>query len=93
MVATLVVGLSENSRIKRKITGAKLTLEQTLLAMLTDEVNIVIWQRTKDGQRGKNRPESIYKKLMGLDKKKQKEELKSFETAEDFERWYKAKMR
>lgn len=92
MVATLVVGLSEDSRIKRKISGAKLTLEQILLALITDGINIRIWQQTKDAQKGKNRPESIYKKLMGLDKKR-KEELMSFETAEDFERWYKAKMR
>ena len=92
MVATLVVGLDDSSRIKRKITGAKLTLEQTLLAVIADEINIRVWQQTKDGQKGKNRPESIYKKLVGLDKK-QKDELKSFETIEEYERWYKAKMR
>lgn len=92
LVATLVVGLSENSRIKRKITGLKLTLDQILLAMIADGINIRIWQHTKNGQKGKNKPESIYKKLMGLDKK-QKEDLMSFETPEEFEKWYKAKMR
>lgn len=92
LVATLVVGLDSNSRIKRKLSGAKLTLEQSLLALLVDGVNIQIWQRTKDGSKGKNKPESLYKKLMGLNSV-QKEELKSFKTIDDYERWYKAKMR
>lgn len=92
LVATLVVGLDENSRIKRKISGAKLTLEQTLLAVIADGINTRIWQQTKDGQKNKNRPESIYKKLMGLDKTKKKE-LNSFETIEEYEKWYSEKMR
>lgn len=92
LVATLVVGLDDSARIKRKISKTKLTLEQSLLAFVADGINILIWQKTKDGYKGKNKPESIYKKLMGLDKK-QKEELMSFNTVEDYEKWYKAKMR
>ena len=91
MVATLVLGLDNNSRIKRKLAGVKITLEQSLLALILDGINILIWQRTKDGSKGKNRPESVYKKITS-DKVK-KEELKSFKTAEEFEQWYKSKMR
>lgn len=92
LVATLVVGLDSNSRIKRKLAKSKLTLEQSLFALIIDGINILIWQRTKDGSKGKNKPESLYKKLMNLDNKP-KEELKSFKTIDEFEKWYKAKMR
>lgn len=91
LVATLVVGLDDSSRIKRKISKTKLTLEQSLLAFIADGINILIWQKTKDGSKGKNKPESIYKKLMGLEKKK--EELMSFDSVADYEKWYSAKMR
>ena len=92
MVATLVVGLSDNSRIKRKISGSTLTIEQSLFALICDGINTRIWQQTKDGSKGRNRPGSVYKKLMGIDKKTKKE-LMSFKTAEEYEKWYKAKMR
>ena len=86
-----MVGLGDDSRIKRKISKAKLTLEQSLLALIADGISILIWQRTKDGSKNRNRPESIYRKLLGLDKKK--EELRSFDSVEEFEKWYSAKMR
>ena len=92
MVATLVVGLNEHSRIKRKLADNPLTLEQSLLALLCDGIHTIIWQRTKDGSKGKNKPESLFKKLMGIDKKPKKE-LMSFKTVEDYEKWYKSKMR
>ena len=87
-----MVGLSDNSRIKRKISGAKLTIDQSLNALMLDALYIQIWQQTKDGRKNKNKPESVYKKLMGLEKK-QYEDLKSFDSIDDYERWYKAKMR
>lgn len=92
LVATLVIGLSDSSRIKRKISGMKLTLEQSLLALIADGINTRIWQNSKDGQKNRNRPDSILRKLMGTDKKI-KHELMSFRTPEEYERWYKAKMR
>lgn len=92
LVATLVVGLSDNSRIKRKISGAKLTLEQTLMAVIADGIQILVWRGSKDGQKNKNKPDSIYKKLLGIEDKK-KDDLMVFESADDYEQWYKAKMR
>lgn len=92
MVATLVIGLNDDSRIKRKITGNRLTLEQSLLALIVDGVNKLVWLRTKDGIKGRNQPQSLFKKLMGMESKPKKE-LMSFKTAEEYEAWYKAKMR
>jgi hypothetical protein len=90
-VATLAVGLPRNSRVKRKISGIDLDLNEMMMAMMVDSLNILIWQNTKDGQKNRNRPESIYKRLMGLDKKL-KDELMSFDSIEEYEKWRKAKM-
>lgn len=89
LVATLSCGLSDSSRIKRKISGMKITFDQMLLAILVDGVNGLLWQRSKDGAKNRNRPESLFKKLTGQDK--EKDELEVFESIEDFERWYKSK--
>lgn len=90
LVATLCCGLPDNSRTKKKITKQKLTLIEMLLSLLVDGINIMIWQKTKDGAKGRNKPESLFRKLLDLDKK-QKDELQSFTSVDDFEAWYKDK--
>ena len=87
MVATLACGLSENSRIKRKISKRTIDLEQTLLAIIADRLGIIAWQRSRDGQKNRNRPKSILEVLLGQDKKK--DELEVFTDQESFEEWYK----
>lgn len=91
-LAKLAEGLSLDSRIKRKIANSKLTLNEALNALLLDKMSILVWQRSKDGIKGRNMPESVYRKLMGLDDKP-KDDLEKFATEEDFEEWYKSKMR
>lgn len=91
-IATLANGLNDDSRIKRKIGEKRLTLTEALLATLIDKINILVWQRTKDGIKGRNMPISILRKLEGLEDKP-KDDLNKFETEEDFEEWYKSKMR
>lgn len=87
IVATLAVGLPDSSRIKRKYSGINLTLEQMLLAMLVDGVNISIWQR--GGGKKSRKPMSIFKKL--TEKEKPKDELMSFRSPEEYEKWIKRK--
>ena len=82
-MATLAVGLPDSSRIKRKYSGINLTLEQMLLAMLVDGVNISIWQR--GGGKKSRKPMSIFKKL--TEKEKPKDELMSFRSPEEYEKW------
>lgn len=91
-LADLAQGLSEDSRIKRKIINKKLTLAESLQAIMIDKLSILIWQKTKDGAKGRNIPESIYRKLEGLEKKP-KDELQSFRTEKEFMEWYNSKMR
>lgn len=91
LVATLCIGLPDFSRIKRRIAGIKIDLNQMLLALVVDGINTLIWQNTKDGMKGRNKPESIFKKL--TDEQKPKDEYEKFDTVEDFEKWYQSTVR
>lgn len=84
MVASLVFGLGENSRIKRKIAGQKLTLEQIILVRIYDEVAWLKWAQTKDGQHGTNRPEPLLQKLLQSDKKEN--EYNGYASGDDFQK-------
>ncbi|MBR4406079.1 MAG: hypothetical protein IKT30_06865 [Bacteroidaceae bacterium] len=89
LVATLSVGLSNDSRIKRKIIKQKVEFRDLLLALLIDGVNTLIWQNSKDGAKNRNRPESLFKKF--TEENKPKEELEVFGSTEAFELWYRSK--
>lgn len=91
-LADLAQGLAEDSRIKKKLINRKLTLTESLQAIMIDKLSILIWQKTKDGAKGRNIPESLYRKLEGLDKDA-KDELQSFASEEAFWEWYNNKMR
>lgn len=91
MVATLVFGLRADSRTKMKLSGQTITLDQMLLAQQADILHLLLWAKTKDGQKNRNRPKSILTKLLGIGETK-KEELKSFSSPEEYES-YIAKVR
>lgn len=91
-LADLASGLGDSCRIHRRISHTRLTLEATLQAIMIDKLSILIWQRTKDGMKGRNMPPSIYRRMEGLDEKK-KDELQAFESVDDFRKWYEGKMR
>ena len=59
LAATLSCGLSEDSRIKRKIAKRRLTLNDALLAATVDKLNQILWTKTEDARRGRNKPQSI----------------------------------
>ena len=85
-MATLAIGLPENSRVKMKMSGQKLTLEQSLLALLLDDFNLLLWSRQK--HRG-SKPKSIFKDL--TEEKKPKDDLMAFSSPEEFDNWRKRK--
>lgn len=82
MVAVLVTGLPDDSRIKKKIANRKLTIEQMMLAGLVDRVSLLLWQRTKDGVEGRNRPKSVLEALEG----QSTQVYQHFDSIEEFER-------
>lgn len=82
-VAILAAGLGENSRIGRKISGAKVPLNTLLLAHIVDRLGLLVWQNTKDGKHNKNRPASFVEMI---NRGGEKESIKglSFDTADEF---------
>lgn len=86
-VAILACGLRAESRIKQKLTGVNVAPDILLLAHAVDALRILVWQRTKDGRKGHNKPQSIADGLLGIEKpKRKKTAVTAFDTPEDFER-------
>ena len=83
LVATLCVGLRDDSRVKMEIAGIKITLEQTLLARIADDLSFQSWAQTKDGQKNRNRPKSVLKTLL---EEKKEDQHETFLTPEDFDK-------
>lgn len=83
LVATLSVGLRENSRIKMKMTGMKIPTETLLLASSLDKLALLAWLKTEDAVNGINRPKSIVKMLTGIE---ENDDIQVFESAEEFEK-------
>ena len=62
--ALFAAGLPDDSRIKRELTGQKHPAETILLSHIADSLQTLAWFKTKDGQRGTNRPKSILQSIM-----------------------------
>ncbi len=90
LAAILAVGLDEDSRIKRKLSGQILTISESLQAVCADILNLILWTKTKDAAKNRNRPQSLLRKLNGLDKE-EKDDLMTFDTPEEFEEWLRSK--
>lgn len=80
--AILAGGLRENSRIMMKMGGAQVPRDTLLLAAIADALQILVWQNTEDGHKGKNRPGSIVRELT----RERKTEV-GFDSPEEFKRW------
>lgn len=86
LLATLSVGLDEDSRIKRKLRNVPSMPVYMVGAFIMDALNILIWQNSADGAKGRNRPESILARMMGDDQDK---DVLSFASGDDFNRYRK----
>lgn len=86
-VALFAVGLRDNSRIKMLLADTKFTFSEILLINIYDALNLELWTKTKDATKGKNKPESLYKKLMGVnDQAKKESKNMTFNSAEEYEK-------
>ena len=81
-VAILVCGLSDDSRIKRKMSNRRLKLNDALAAAIVDRLTQLVWFKTEDARKGRNRPKSLLDALEHPPEKTHK----TFTSAEDFER-------
>lgn len=83
LAATLAFGLREDSRIKQKISGQTYTMDTLLTAVVADRLGDVLRFLT----RGKAKPESTVKALVGSEKKK-KTDHRTFSSLEEFRQAY-----
>lgn len=81
-LGALVVGLGQNTRTGKKLSGLVGSTEEILLAQIFDALNLLLWSFSEDGQKGRNRPKQVSDALLGQDEKKEA----AYRTAEDFEK-------
>ncbi|HEV7796307.1 TPA: hypothetical protein VZI64_002006 [Streptococcus pneumoniae] len=90
-VAVFAYGLRDDSRIKQMMSDQIVPLETTLLASIVDRLSLSLWLKTKDRQKGVNRPASIAELLTKNNKEEgDKRDYLVFESGEDFENYRKA---
>lgn len=82
-VALFAAGLRDDSRIKMKLAGVRVSNEILLLAQAVDRLSVLIWQNTKDGGKGRNKPPSVVEKILYGDSSK-KIKTNGFSTPEAF---------
>lgn len=83
LVATFSVGLRDDSRIMKKIRNEKVSPQILLIASAVDRLSLLVWAKTKNGQKGMNKPKMLVDQLIG---NAQKEDIESFDSGDDFEK-------
>ena len=84
MAGIFACGLRPDSRIGMAITKSKLTTDQTLLAMISDNTRMLAWLNSSDGMRGINRPRSLVEILMENIKPKESG-METFDSGQEFD--------
>ena len=79
LLITLVTGLRADSRVMMAISGQSLKPNEFLMATIIDRLNLLLWTKTKDAEKGRNRPKSI------IDNFTRNNDVSSFRNKEDFE--------
>lgn len=83
--AALAAGLRGDSRSKMRLAKVKLTTTEYLLTIAVDYLALLWWVKTKDGQKGANRPKSIREAFTGDGEGKSKaNDVVGFDTPEEF---------
>ena len=80
MVAVFSYGLRDDSRIKMSISKQSVPLDTLLLA--GDRLAMLLWSKTVDAEKGRNKPDSIFDSLTNV--KKESSQL-TFSSGEEFE--------
>ena len=75
--------MRDNSRLARSLCNVR-SLDQTLQAAQLDALNLLIWQNTKDGARGRRKPKSVVEQLNK--KAEKKDDIATYSSGEEFEK-------
>ena len=79
LIATLAAGLRDDSRIKMQLNDIPIPVETILLIAIYDRLNLLMWSKTKDAEKGRNRPQSILKSII-----KQESNVAAYASGEEF---------
>lgn len=82
LAAILAVGMRDDSRIKMKLRGDRLSRRDGLLAMIYDIFAEYIW--AIGGAKG-DRPASAYRMMSGIEEKNSKPSVRGFDSPEEYE--------
>lgn len=82
LVAALCVGLNDDSRIKKRISGRKVSIDNMLLASICDSLSFIAWSKTEYAKEGVGKPKRILPTLLGMNQ--EDSDVVSFESEEDF---------
>ena len=85
MVAVFSCGLKEDSRIKLKMSNQIVSFETMLLAGIYDRLNLLLWSKTKDAEKGKNMPKAVSDELDISPRKTKQADTSLFDSSEGFE--------
>lgn len=81
--------MPKDSRVKLAMAKQAYSTETLLQAAILDGLNILIWQRTKSGAKGRNKPQSITDRLSHPEKyKAEHEKVMAFRSGEEFDRMF-----
>ena len=83
-IATLAAGLRDNSRIKIKQSGLRISPELFALGAAVDRLSTLVWFQTQDGHKGINRPASVLQLISG--ERETQKTTRGYATGEDFQR-------
>lgn len=83
LLGTLAAGLRDDSRIGTKLSGLNAPIDTILQAKILDALNLLLWSRSRDGEKGRNRPESYADAIINGPKER---EQKTFSSPEEFDK-------
>lgn len=86
LLGTLAAGLGPDARIRQKASGVTAGQNTILLAQIFDVVNLLLWTKTKDAERGRNRPKLVSDKYFI----NENEDDYAAMTIDEFRSWHKA---
>ena len=88
LLATLAAGLRDDSRTKMRISAIRTPQNTLLLAAIVDRLSLLVWAKTKDAQKGRNRPESVLAAV--LKETGRQSPIVAYHDAESFEKAWEA---
>lgn len=87
LLATLAVGLRDDSRVKRAASNTTCSDEIILLASIADSLRWIVWSKTEDGANNRNRPASIMDYYTKSRKQEDESDFESFGSPDEFWQW------